>query len=104
MRGLKPSVALASLAVIGLALWARAYVDQSGSRMAVAANRFLTALDDAQAKQATFEFDSPERVNWHFIPRERKGLPVKEMSSAQRALAFGLLNTGVSAPGSLKAT
>ncbi|MDR3632468.1 MAG: DUF3500 domain-containing protein [Isosphaeraceae bacterium] len=104
MRGLKPSVALASVAVIGLALWAGAYVDQSGSRMATAANRFLTALDDSQSKQATFEFDSPERLNWHFIPRERKGLSVKEMTSAQRALAFGLLNTGVSASGSLKAT
>lgn len=104
MRGLKPSVALASLAVVGLALWAGAYIDQSGSRMATAANRFLEALDDAQAKQATFEFDSPERLNWHFIPRERKGLPVKEMTSAQRALAFGLLDSGLSAAGALKAT
>lgn len=104
MRGLKPSVALASVAVVGLALWAGAYVDQSGSRMATAANRFLGALDEAQTKQATFAFDSPERLNWHFIPRERKGLPAKEMTSAQRALAFGLLNTGVSASGALKAT
>lgn len=104
MRGLKPSVALASVAVIGLALWANAYVDQSGSRMAAAASRFLVSLDESQSKQATFEFDSPERLNWHFIPRERKGLPVKEMTGAQRALAFGLLNTGVSASGSLKAT
>jgi hypothetical protein len=72
--------------------------------MATAASRFLTSLDDSQAKQATFEFDNPERLNWHFIPRERKGLPVKDMTPAQRALAFGLLNTGLSASGALKAT
>ncbi len=104
MRRLKPSLVLASAAVIGLSLWARAYVDQSGSRMATAANRFLAALDEAQAKEATIAFDSPERLNWHFIPRERKGLPIKTMTSAQRALAFGLLNTGVSYSGALKAT
>src|SRR5581483_10092592 len=45
-----------------------------------------------------------ERLNWHFIPRPRKGLPIKEMTPAQRSLAFGLLNTGVGATGSLKAT
>ena len=27
-------------------------------------------------------FDAPERLNWHFIPRDRKGLPIKEMTSA----------------------
>src|SRR5260370_335670 len=73
MRGIKPSLALASLGVIGLALWAGAYVDQAGSRMVVAADRLLKSLDKEQAAQATFSFDSPQRLNWHFIPRPRQG-------------------------------
>jgi hypothetical protein len=101
---MKPSVVLAALGVVGLAYWAGAYVDQSGSLMATAASRFLTALDKEQAAKATYAFDAPERLDWHFIPRPRKGLPVKEMTPAQRALAFGLLHTGLSGKGYLKAT
>ncbi len=84
MRGMKPSLTLAALGVVGLALWANAYVDQTGSRMGSAASRYLTELDEKQVEQATFPFDSEERLNWHFIPRPRKGLPLKEMTSAQR--------------------
>ena len=39
-----------------------------------------------------------------FIPRERKGLSVKQMTPAQRALAFGLLHAGLGGTGFLKAT
>ena len=67
--------------------------------MATAAGRFLAALDKEQAAKATFAFDAPERLNWHFIPRPRKGLPIKEMTPAQRALAFGLVHTGVAGLG-----
>jgi hypothetical protein len=104
MRGIKPSLALAAIAVIGLAVWASAFYDTTGSQMATAASRVLASLDKEQAALATFPFDSPERLNWHFIPRERKGLPIKAMTSAQRPLAFGLLHTGLGATGYLKAT
>jgi hypothetical protein len=104
MRGIKPSLALAALAIVGLSVAARGLIDQTGSRMATAAGRLLATLDKDQASQATFPFDSPERLNWHFIPRERKGLPVKAMTPAQRALTFGLLQTGLGASGYLKAT
>jgi len=104
MHHLKPSLALAAVGVIGLALWAGAKVDATGNRMAESAARFLSALDDSQKTQATFGFDDPERLNWHFIPRPRKGLPIKAMSPAQRALAFGLIQTGLGGSGYLKAT
>ena len=104
MRGIRASLLLASVAVVGLALWAGAQVEPTGSRMAVAADRFMDSLSQAQAAKAAFPFDSPERLNWHFIPRARKGLPIKEMSSEQRALAFGLLESGLSGAGFLKAT
>jgi hypothetical protein len=104
MRNFKPSLVLASLGVVGLALLARGFVDATGNQMAESASRFLAALDDSQKAQATFAFEDPERLNWHFIPRPRKGLPVKAMTPAQRALAFGLLQTGLGASGYLKAT
>ncbi len=89
MRGIKLSLLLASAAVVGLALWAGAYVEQTGSRMATAANRFLASLSSQQADKATFVYDSPERVNWHFIPRGRKGIPIKELSSEQAPWPLG---------------
>jgi hypothetical protein len=104
MRGIKLSLLLASVAVVGLALWAGAYVEQTGSHMATAANRFLASLSATQADKATIAYDSLERLNWHFIPRGRKGIPIKELSSEQRALAFGLIQSGVTGSGFLKAT
>src|SRR5262245_4808793 len=95
MQRINPSLVLAAAAVVGLALWASAYVEQTGSRMAVAANRFLDALSKQQSEKAVFDFDSPERVNWHFIPRDRQGIPVKELSPEQRALAFGMISAGL---------
>jgi formylmethanofuran dehydrogenase subunit E len=81
-----------------------AHADEVGSMMADAARRFVASLDEKQATRATFSFSSPERLNWHWIPRERKGLPIKELKRDQRALAFGLLGTGLSTKGMLKAT
>ena len=81
-----------------------ARADETGNSMADTARRLVASLDEKQKAQATFGFDSPERFNWHWIPRERKGLPIKDLKPEQRALAFGLLNTGLSTKGVLKAT
>jgi hypothetical protein len=104
MHKIRASLVLAAMAVVGLALWAGAYVDQSGSRMAVAADRFLKSLDNELAKRARYDFNSEERLNWHFIPRERKGVPLKDLYPEQRALAFGLIQSGTAGSGYLKAT
>ena len=104
MRGFKLSVVLASVAVVALAVWAGAYVQETGSHMAVAAERFLASLSNDQATKAKYAFEAPERLDWHFIPRPRKGLPIKELNPEQRALAFGLIQTGTAGSGSLKVT
>lgn len=72
--------------------------------MAEAANRFLVALTGEQRAQATFDFKQEERFNWHFIPKDRKGLPLKQMTPDQRHLAYGLLNSGLSQQGFGKVT
>lgn len=71
--------------------------------MSAIAKVFLSALTPEQKAKACFEFGSEERENWHFIPRERKGLPMKEMTPQQRLLAHALLNTGLGFRGAAKA-
>jgi hypothetical protein len=71
--------------------------------MTECANRFLAALDADQRSKATFPFDTDERMNWHFIPRERKGVPLREMKPYQKHLASALLAAGLSQTGYIKA-
>jgi len=41
-------------------------------------------------------------MNWHFIPKPRKGLTIKDMSDDQRVLAKAMLTTGLSQAGNAK--
>jgi hypothetical protein len=75
----------------------------AASLMTECANRFLAALDANQRAKATFSFDTDERMNWHFIPKERKGLPLREMTPYQKHLASALLAAGLSQTGYIKA-
>ena len=69
-------------------------------RMAEAASNFLAGLDATGQQKAVIDFaDTVERENWHYIPRDRAGLPLKEMDENQRQLAHALVATGVSAQG-----
>lgn len=90
---------------VGLSLvcagFARAH--EAGAQMAAVAKVFVASLSPEQKAQACFEFGSPERENWHFIPRERKGLPLKAMTPQQELLAHALLNTGLGFRGAAKA-
>ena len=72
--------------------------------MTSAARNFLAALTPEQRAKATFAMNADERQNWHFIPKERLGLTLKEMTPPQRHLAYGLLNTALSSKGYVKAT
>jgi len=69
------------------------------AEMAVAANAFLSALDEEQAKKAKFHFAADQRENWGFVPRERKGLALEELDEKQAALVRTLLKTALSDPG-----
>src|SRR5262245_30055941 len=60
------------------------------SGMAAAANDFLNTLTPDQKKSMQFSYDEGERYNWHYIPKDRKGLPLKELSDAQRQSAMAL--------------
>jgi hypothetical protein len=72
--------------------------------MLAAADAFLSSLSAAQRSNALFAFNDAERLNWHFVPRARRGLPLKEMSAGQRELARGILRAGLSRRGYLTAS
>jgi uncharacterized protein DUF3500 len=98
--------------VAGLALMALAFTGEPpradlakvSEEMASAALSFWKGLSPDQQAKAKFELDNAERKNWHFIPRERKGLPLKDLNPDQRKLAHDLLATGLSKSGFEKAT
>lgn len=79
------------------------YRIHSASIMSEAANAFLNSLTPEERAHATFAFGDDERMNWHYIPKPRKGLPLKDMTSAQKHLAHALLAAGLSQRGYIKA-
>ena len=104
------AVGLALLAVAFVA-WGRSAASRDsgtgaagGSDVVAAATAFLSLLDASAKEKAAYPLSDAERFNWHFVPRGRKGLPLKEMNLEQRAAAHALLQATMSTQGYLKAT
>ena len=76
---------------------------QATDVMAETARRLLAALAPEQLALARIEFSDDERRNWHYVPLERKGLPLRHMTPDQRHLATALLAAGLSQSGFIKA-
>jgi hypothetical protein len=79
--------------------------------MATAAKKLQDSLTPEQREKAVFAYDSKERTNWFFTPRQdakkrttRKGLPLEEMTEEQKKAALALLKAGTSEGGYTKAT
>ena len=71
--------------------------------MSDAAQAFLDTLTPEQRAAAMFPFASDDRFDWHYIPRQRKGVPLKAMTTAQKKGALALLEASLSAEGYDKA-
>jgi len=74
------------------------------SGIAAAANKFMVGLSVQQKTKAQFEFTDSERYDWHYVPKSRKGLSLKEMSESQYAAALDLLRMALSDTGFQKTT
>ena len=72
--------------------------------MAAAADQFVQSLSASQKAKAQFSFDDEERYNWHYIPKQRNGIMLKELSTAQLNKAMALLRTGLSDTGYTRAS
>lgn len=88
---------------MGTILLASAYYRTGSSGVTEAATRWLAALSPEQRAKATLRWEDAERMNWNYVPIERKGLPLREMSAHQKHLASALLAAGLSQAGYIKA-
>jgi Protein of unknown function (DUF3500) len=69
-------------------------------KMTTCATEWLSGLKPDQLAKAQLDYDAPNRVDWHFIPKDtRKGLQVREMTPEQRKSADKLLAACLSAAG-----
>ncbi len=88
---------------LGLLIGRAAVIGQrrATAETSTAATQFLASLAPEQRGKANLKFDDANRFDWHYVPRpgERKGLPLKDMTPAQRQAAQKLLATGLSAKG-----
>ncbi len=76
---------------------------KASREMAGAAKNLWVSLTPEQKLKIRSDFTDALRQDWHFIPRPRKGLPLKEMAGEQKALAHALLASGLSQGGYIKA-
>src|SRR5688572_15065439 len=74
------------------------------SGMAAAANKLLMSLSEKQKDKIQFDFDDNERYNWHYVPKSRKGIPLKDLAGTQHSAAMELLRTALSDTGFKKTT
>jgi len=61
-----------------------------------AANKFIESLGKDQRAAALFPFDTDERYNFHFIPRNRKGIAIGELNEQQKQAAIRLMRSCLS--------
>lgn len=88
----------ALLALALLAAIARGH-PAAANEMAEAAQGFLASLRPDQRTKAALPLGDPARLDWKFVPAERKGLYLRDMDPAQREKAAALLRAALSAEG-----
>ncbi|WP_428654689.1 DUF3500 domain-containing protein [Runella sp.] len=88
-----------------LLLWLQSGFAQKsiGNDLKKASEEFLATLSVEQKGVANLPFDSEWRYDWNYTPRQRKGLPLKQMNDAQRKAAMTLVKLSLSEKGIEKA-
>jgi hypothetical protein len=70
-----------------------------GARILAAATDLFDSLNEKERAKALVDFKSRERFDWHFIPKERKGIPLKDLEPAARTKVLALLSASLSEKG-----
>lgn len=71
----------------------------TAARMRVAAERVVAALPPDARASLVRPFDDADRVNWHYTPRSRNGVSLKELDARGRDAVHALLKEALSAAG-----
>lgn len=66
--------------------------------------QFLQQLSPPLREKGQFEFKDAERFNWHFVPRSRNGIALRDLTDAQRQTVHSMLKNALSAQGYQKAS
>lgn len=90
------------IAVALFALASSAWAHSGSTELAEAARAFVATLTPEQKARTVFAMTDAERENWHYVPKTRAGLTLKEMSAAQRGQALALVRKGLSEEGHLQ--
>jgi uncharacterized protein DUF3500 len=69
------------------------------ARMRDAAERLLAALPQAARASVQRDFDDRDRLDWHYTPRSRNGVALKELDAKGREAVQALLRQALSAAG-----
>lgn len=93
--------AVGALSLLAGAARAQGSAPDAGG-MTAAAQQFLATLDAAQRAQTKLAFNSAARLDWGYVPRQRPGLPLKQMTPATREAAVRLLRSTLSLRGAQK--
>src|SRR5262245_3974937 len=105
-RAMKLADALAAIALLFACIATPGAADEARERLiaevARAANGFLATLPDDRRLAAKAAFQSGDRTTWRYTPGSRPGMPMQEMSPAQRDAVHALLRSFLSADGYLK--
>jgi hypothetical protein len=73
-----------------------------GVAMAEAAAKLASVLPADQKQKLMYKYDDPERLNWHFIPKDRNGITLWDLHGEPRNAAEELVKVGLSAAGYAK--
>lgn len=71
----------------------------AAAKMRVAVERLLAGLPQKSRAQAVLPFDDRDRVEWHYTPRSRNGIALKDLDATGREAVHGLLRIALSASG-----
>jgi Protein of unknown function (DUF3500) len=98
----KQFIGVAALTLIGSSFTV-SRPDTATSRIVTAANNFLSSLNEKQRQSVLYAFnDEKQRATWSNLPTSfvpRGGIPLKDMTPAQRSAAMALLSAALSAKG-----
>ena len=68
---------------------------QAAAQMAETCAEFLCSLSETQKLKATYRYEDGERVFWYYPPLNRHGLPLRDMDTRQRELAYHVMARGL---------
>lgn len=92
-------IALAALVPLASAQPAPPATAAVAARMRVAAEQVLAALPAPAREKVARPFDDRDRVDWHYTPRSRNGVALKELDRKGRDAVHALLREALSAAG-----